>query len=110
MQSFKNLEERPQASFGNLLAWKVGDKLEGRVPNHPDRFDTPRVEPDMRRLRQERDPSVTWIGHATYLVQLAGRSVLTDPVLSDRVVVVPRNAPPGVDISALPKPFAVTIS
>jgi L-ascorbate metabolism protein UlaG (beta-lactamase superfamily) len=30
-------------------------------------------------------PAVTWIGHATTLVQLDGLNVLTDPVFSERV-------------------------
>ena len=29
-------------------------------------------------------PAVTWIGHATVLVQLGGLNVLTDPMFSER--------------------------
>ncbi len=55
-------------------------------------------------------PSLTWVGHATYLVQLAGMSILTDPVLSERVVVVERNVAPGLTHETLPKIDVVTIS
>ena len=30
------------------------------------------------------EPAVTWIGHATVLVQLGGLNVLTDPIFSNR--------------------------
>lgn len=45
----------------------------------------PRCEPDTTFLRSNRSqPTVTWIGHASFLLQLAGRNILTDPVLSER--------------------------
>lgn len=110
MQVFKNLEERPRASFGKLLKWKVVDRLKGLTPKHPSRVEIPCVEPEIRRLRTERDPSVTWIGHATYLVQLQGRSILTDPVMGERIAILPRNVPPGIDLAAMPRIAVVTIS
>jgi L-ascorbate metabolism protein UlaG (beta-lactamase superfamily) len=57
----------------------------------------------------------TWIGHATVLVEIAGRRVLTDPVWSERVspstLVGPRRffAPP-IALDALPPIDAVVIS
>jgi L-ascorbate metabolism protein UlaG (beta-lactamase superfamily) len=55
--------------------------------------------------------AVTWVGHATFVVQIAGRTVLTDPVWSDRIPGVrPRITPPGVAWSALPAVDAVVIS
>jgi L-ascorbate metabolism protein UlaG (beta-lactamase superfamily) len=55
--------------------------------------------------------AVTWVGHATYVIQLGGRTVLTDPVWSRRIPgVPPRITPPGVEWSALPTVDAVLIS
>lgn len=57
----------------------------------------------------------TWIGHATVLLEIAGRRVLTDPVWSERVspstLVGPRRffAPP-IPLEALPPIDAVVIS
>ena len=57
----------------------------------------------------------TWIGHATVLLEIAGRRVLTDPVWSERVspstLVGPRRffAPP-LPLDALPPIDAVVIS
>ena len=45
---------------------------------------------------------VTWLGHATVLLQLGGRAVLTDPVFSERLL--PRWLPDRVaDAIAAPR-------
>jgi N-acyl-phosphatidylethanolamine-hydrolysing phospholipase D len=54
-----------------------------------------------------RNPSVSWIGHATLYVRLDELSFLTDPVYSDRASPVtfagPRRVvPPGIPLEALP--------
>ena len=59
-------------------------------------------------------PTVTWIGHATLLVQLDGVNILTDPIWSDHAGPLgfgPRRlVPPGVRIEDLPPIHAVVIS
>ena len=60
-------------------------------------------------------PTVTWIGHATLLVQLGGLNVLTDPHWGGRVSPVafagPRRlVPPGMRFEDLPRIHAVVIS
>jgi len=66
----------------------------------------PLVPFDPAALR--RNPSVTWIGHATLLVRMDGASFLTDPVFSERASPVgfagPRRlVPPGVPLDAVPE-------
>jgi N-acyl-phosphatidylethanolamine-hydrolysing phospholipase D len=51
--------------------------------------------------------AITWIGHSTFLVQVGGLNVLTDPVWSARCAPVQwagprRHAPPGVAFDQLP--------
>lgn len=54
---------------------------------------------------------ITWVGHATYVVQIGGLTVLTDPVWSQRIPGVrPRVTPAGLDWAALPRIDAVVIS
>jgi L-ascorbate metabolism protein UlaG (beta-lactamase superfamily) len=53
---------------------------------------------------------VTFVGHATVLVELNGHFFLTDPVFSPRVSVVKRERPPGVRVEDLPPLTAVLIS
>jgi N-acyl-phosphatidylethanolamine-hydrolysing phospholipase D len=60
-------------------------------------------------------PAITWVGHATMLVQASGLNVLTDPVFSQRASPVqfagPKRAqPPGLAIADLPKIDVVLIS
>ena len=57
--------------------------------------------PDPRRIQ------VTWIGHSTFLVQVAGLNLLTDPIFSERASPVSfagprRYAPPGLSWAELP--------
>ncbi|MBU6291397.1 MAG: MBL fold metallo-hydrolase [Burkholderiales bacterium] len=60
-------------------------------------------------------PAVTWVGHATALVQFAGLTVLTDPIFSERAsplsLVGPKRAqPPGIALKDLPHIDVVLIS
>lgn len=58
---------------------------------------------------------VTWVGHATFLIQLRGLNLLTDPVFSDRASplswIGPRRLlPPGLGVDELPPIDAVLLS
>ncbi len=56
-------------------------------------------------------PAITWIGHASFLVRVGSRTILIDPVLSDRIVGAGRRlTPAGLDWSALAAVDAVLIS
>ena len=60
-------------------------------------------------------PTLTWIGHSTFQVQLGGLNILTDPNWSDRASPVrfagPRRIiPPGLRFEDLPPIHAVVIS
>jgi L-ascorbate metabolism protein UlaG (beta-lactamase superfamily) len=47
---------------------------------------------------------LTWLGHASWLVQVAGASLLVDPVLGERISgLIRRNVAPGLRIEQLPK-------
>jgi N-acyl-phosphatidylethanolamine-hydrolysing phospholipase D len=78
--------------------------------------DFPRVANDGGALRANRgEPTLTWVGHATLLVQLDGLNILTDPHWSERASPVgfagPRRInPPGLAFEALPPIHAVVIS
>jgi L-ascorbate metabolism protein UlaG (beta-lactamase superfamily) len=53
---------------------------------------------------------VTYVGHATTLIQLGGVRVLTDPVYAERLVVPKRLVAPGIPIEALPPLDIVLVS
>ena len=77
----------------------------------------PAAVPDVAALRRNHhDPTVTWVGHATLLVQLDGVNLLTDPTWAERVgplsgtVGVRRFTPPGIAFEDLPPIDVVLIS
>jgi N-acyl-phosphatidylethanolamine-hydrolysing phospholipase D len=82
----------------------------------PRRFDAPRIANDGSALRAAAEnPSVTWVGHSTLLVQLDGVNLLTDPHWGDRASPLgwagPRRlAPPGIAFERLPRIDVVVIS
>jgi N-acyl-phosphatidylethanolamine-hydrolysing phospholipase D len=82
----------------------------------PPSVDLPRVHNDGRVLRDvRRDATITWVGHSTFLVQLDGANILTDPQWSARAspfsFVGPRRlTPPGLAFEDLPPIHIVVIS
>jgi L-ascorbate metabolism protein UlaG (beta-lactamase superfamily) len=47
-------------------------------------------------------PAVTWIGHSSFLVEMAGRHMLIDPVFSRYLVILKRRRRPGIRLRGLP--------
>jgi N-acyl-phosphatidylethanolamine-hydrolysing phospholipase D len=79
-------------------------------------FEAPRVANDGAALRAGVvNPSVTWVGHSTLLIQMDGINVLTDPQWSNQASPVSwagpkRFSPPGLAFENLPPIHAVVIS
>lgn len=110
---FKNLDGSGPHRFDSVLKWAVTDKLTGRRRKSPDRAPVPRVEPDLAALATPPAPGegtrLTWLGHASWLVQLDGISLVIDPVLRDAInLVIRRNVPPGIRAEKLP-PIAASL-
>jgi N-acyl-phosphatidylethanolamine-hydrolysing phospholipase D len=82
----------------------------------PRAFDAPRVANDGAALRAVPPPAaLTWIGHATLLVQVDGLAILTDPQWGERAGptswIGPRRlSPPGLAFESLPHVDVVVIS
>ena len=45
---------------------------------------------------------ITFIGHSSFLLQIAGRKVLVDPVFSKRLILLRRQRHPGISVNELP--------
>ncbi|MCF8034831.1 MAG: MBL fold metallo-hydrolase [Desulfarculaceae bacterium] len=74
-------------------------------------FSQPAVANDGAYLKNPAAPaSLTWVGHATYVVQWEGQVVVTDPFFSNRAAVVERKIPPPFGSQALPAGVVVLIS
>ena len=110
MPKFRNLDDRPRhRGVGCALRWKLG--LAEQPPRASARgFVMPHLDNDGSALQGGGPPSLTWIGHATFLVQLGGRSILTDPILSPRITLLSRLPPLGLSWENLPKIDLVTVS
>jgi L-ascorbate metabolism protein UlaG (beta-lactamase superfamily) len=112
---FVNLDGSTPNSLGSVLRWVVWDKLTGKRRVSPARAPVPVVAPDLDRLARPPAPGeparLTWLGHASFLVQLDGVSLLVDPVLGPALFGgTPRNVPPGVPIERLPPVDAALVS
>jgi L-ascorbate metabolism protein UlaG (beta-lactamase superfamily) len=112
---FTNLDGSTPHDLGTVFRWAVWDKLTGKRRVSPDHAEVPVVQPDLERLRTPPPPGaparVTWLGHASFLVQVDGVSLLVDPVLGEGIFGgVRRNAGPGVAIRDLPHVDAVLLT
>ena len=105
--------------LSQLLRWQA-DRIKNNLPPDP-KTPTPTVKADLAfihanaRAGAAMVPAVTWIGHATALVQASGLNVLTDPIFSERAFPVqfagPKRAqPPGLLLAELPHIDVVVIS
>ncbi|PIC87445.1 MBL fold metallo-hydrolase [Sporosarcina sp. P20a] len=54
--------------------------------------------------------SITWIGHSTFLIQINGFNILTDPVWAKRMGFQNRLTEPGIELDELPEIDVVFIS
>ncbi|MBO6807555.1 MAG: MBL fold metallo-hydrolase [Thalassospira sp.] len=88
--------------------WPKAKHQIGKIPTETPDHDAIH-NPDPSRLQ------VTWVGHATVLVQYGGLNILTDPVFSERASPFKRLGPkrytqPGLAIEQLPKLDLVLLS
>jgi L-ascorbate metabolism protein UlaG (beta-lactamase superfamily) len=112
---FRNNYPHPPIGQG-FWKWQW-QRLRDGVPKHPEGgYNFPLAKPDAAFLRENRSqPTLTWIGHATLLLQLGGVNILTDPHLTERASPLSfygpkRWMPPALDFAELPHIDVVVIS
>lgn len=108
-QRYKNLDElEDKKTIKDMLKWakerrhKVKD-LNTHIPH------TSNLMLDQIKKNQT-DTTYTWVGHATFLIQIHGLNILTDPVWSNRMGFQKRLTAPGLPIEELPEIHIVVIS
>ncbi len=101
---FRNLDGTGPHPPGAVFRWAVLDRLAGRRRRSPATVEVPSVAPDRALLATPASlPRLTWLGHASFLVQLDGASLLIDPVFSDRIGgLIRRNVPAPLSARELP--------
>jgi N-acyl-phosphatidylethanolamine-hydrolysing phospholipase D len=111
---FKNMHEEERPSFFDFLKWRIG-RMGKKIPG-PDDYQFPLAENDPAFLKDNHSKTtMTWIGHATVLLQLDGKNILTDPHFSERPSPVQWAGPkrvvqPGLSLEDLPSIDIVVIS
>ena len=101
-----------RGSTGRALKWKLGGRrdkavLEGNLDRPPQPF-----TPDADRLATPPPFQLTWLGHATWLVQIEGVTCITDPTFG-RIApakVIKRQAPAPLAVADLPPIDVIAIS
>jgi L-ascorbate metabolism protein UlaG (beta-lactamase superfamily) len=76
-------------------------------------FSTPAVVPDKitRPVRKDARLAVLWVGHATVLLQMDDKIILTDPVFTSTIGQVSRRlVEPGIDVENVPAVDVALIS
>lgn len=109
-ERFFNPSGTKPKGFKQLLKWQ----LESTSAKWPASFPSPYHDHPPARVGDD-GVRVSFIGHASYLIQGNGLSILIDPVFSERASPTQfagpkRVNPPGVSFSALPKIDIVLIT
>ena len=102
--------------FKDFLKWSLIERR--RNPRRPDPDPASFVRTDPAFTIPRGDPeqlTLTWVGHTSFLIQIAGLNVLTDPIWSQRASPVqfvgPRRwVPPAIEFDRLPPIDVVMIS
>jgi L-ascorbate metabolism protein UlaG (beta-lactamase superfamily) len=101
--------------FKDFLKWQR-DRRNGKAPPKPQQYHFSIIANNGGLLRTNREHfTVTWIGHSTTLIQIAGRNILTDPIFSERCSPIPwsgpkRVVPPSPQLGHLPRVDFVLLS
>lgn len=108
-QRFANLDNVDTIkSFSDLRRWQKERKqkkkdLSIKIEQAP-------VKEIDKLKKNKTEASVTWIGHSTFLIQMNGLNMLTDPVWASRMGLGKRLTEPGIALRDLPEIDVVFLS
>ena len=106
---YNNYIDHKMTTFKQFWKWRKESKK-------PEPMSFPLAKNDPKFLQENRSQkTLTWIGHASFLIQIDGINILTDPHLTKRASPVvfagpSRTTPPGLDINDLPEIDVIVIS
>ena len=100
MPRFQDRATTPERGPRDMLRWQL-ERLRG---SRPTQADSPApFRSNDGKLVQELPASLTWVGHASFVLRLGNAFVAVDPIFSERISgVVKRLAPVGLSYEALP--------
>jgi len=107
----------PHPERGGFFRWKWEQVRDGVAHAPPGGWNLPAVKADPHALQDGGggEPRLTWIGHSTFLLQVGGVNILTDPQFSPRASPVSfagpkRIVPLPLDLGELPRIDVVLVS
>jgi len=106
---YNNYIDHKMASFKEFWKWR-------KESTKPDPVSFPLTKNDPQFLKDNKtQKTLTWIGHASFLLQIDGVNILTDPHLTKRASPVSfagpsRTTPPGLNLEDLPIIDIIVIS
>jgi L-ascorbate metabolism protein UlaG (beta-lactamase superfamily) len=108
---FHNIEPKPHKDLWSLLKWQFSRAPQLDWIEQPG----PAVPPPIAAEVTGADLQITYINHATLLIQQHGLNILTDPVWSERVspfqfIGPRRHHPPGLNMEQLPPIDLILVS
>jgi L-ascorbate metabolism protein UlaG (beta-lactamase superfamily) len=113
-KGFRNLYPNKEHTLLDFLTWRW-QRFWKKIPSS-ESYHFPLGVNDPSFLKTHRDKNtLTWIGHATVLLQINGKNILTDPHFSARASPVQwagpkRVVPPGIALDDLPRIDVVVFS
>mgnify|MGYP005841111219 CR=1 FL=1 len=117
---FRNPHLQAKSRWGDFWRWRLGfgpQEQSALPPATVPAYQPQPLIPDLNSLNHA-DPrkiQLTWLGHTTFLIQVAGVNILTDPMFSERASPLSfagpkRLVPPPLRPTQLPPIQAVVIS
>jgi N-acyl-phosphatidylethanolamine-hydrolysing phospholipase D len=111
---FRNLYINDENSLWDFLRWQWQRIFKNIAGREKYQFEIAKNNPEFLKSNNSRT-TLTWIGHATVLLQLKGKNILTDPLFSQRSSPVQWAGPkrmvsPGISMENLPPIHMVLIS
>ncbi|MBV7504505.1 MBL fold metallo-hydrolase [Bacillus sp. sid0103] len=109
MKIYTNLDNvTSYKSFKDLRKWQKERKKKVKdLSVNIEQFPSKKVS---ELLENKSLTSYTWVGHSTFLIQLNGLNILTDPVWARRMGLEKRLTEPGISLAELPEINVVVIS
>lgn len=105
-----NIDNIPtEKAWKQFRRWRAERKKKLKTKDYS--YIVPSVEPDVTKLQNNRKhTTITWIGHSTFLLQIGGLNIVTDPVWATRMAMEPRLTSPGISLEHMPPIDIILIS